>query len=365
MNEIPRSITEVTAAWLGHVLKADIASIEATQIGQGVGLMGDIYQVSIVYVGSGGEGPENPESPESVVVKLPSSFEENRQQGVTLGMFEAEIRFYNDLAPRVSAGLPEIYFTRIIPGTADFVIVMEDLTHLTLVSQSAGMSFKQALAAVKVLAGIHSVWWNQARVPELEWISSMIGPRIEYVDQLLEQICPVFEAGFGQYLPVGGMDLYQQFAGNYLRINTELAQRSPWTIAHQDYRVENLLFGEQTGQVVVIDWQGIGRGPGVYDLAYLLGGSMEISLRRAHENELVNAYHAQLVESGVTDYSFTQAWDDYCFAHLQGGLATSMVTGGTMDLSNQRGLELLATMAERHVTAALDHDGLSRLSQLS
>ena len=142
MNEIPRSITEVTAAWLGHVLKADIASIEATQIGQGVGLMGDIYQVSIVYAGSGGEGPENTESQESVVVKLPSSFEENRQQGVTLGMFEAEIRFYNELAPRVSAGLPEIYFTRIIPGTADFVIVMEDLTHLTLVSQSAGMSFK-------------------------------------------------------------------------------------------------------------------------------------------------------------------------------------------------------------------------------
>ena len=37
-----------------------------------------------------------------------------------------------------------------------------------------------------------------------------------------------------------------------------------------------------------------------------------------------------------------------------------MVTGGTMDLSNDRGKQLVETMARRHVTAALDHDGLAR-----
>ena len=36
-------------------------------------------------------------------------------------------------------------------------------------------------------------------------------------------------------------------------------------------------------------------------------------------------------------------------------------TGGAMDLSNDRGRQLVATMAGRHVTAALDHDGLNRL----
>ncbi|HAF38815.1 MAG TPA: aminoglycoside phosphotransferase, partial [Gammaproteobacteria bacterium] len=86
--------------------------------------------------------------------------------------------------------------------------------------------------------------------------------------------------------------------------------RSPWTIAHQDYRVENLMFGpEGSGEVMVIDWQGIGRGPGAYDLAYLLGGSMDVQLRRDNERDLVKAYHDQLVLSGITGYSFEQAFE--------------------------------------------------------
>jgi aminoglycoside/choline kinase family phosphotransferase len=243
---------------------------------------------------------------------------------------------------------------------------MEDLSHLTMVDQSDGMSFDQALAAVKVLASIHAVWWNQVQTPELEWIPSMVGPRIEYVDQLLTQIYPAFAENFAKYLPAGGLEIFQKFAGNYLKINTVLASRSPWTLAHQDYRVENLMFGSsETGQVVVLDWQGIGLGPGAYDLAYILGGSMDITLRRENERKLVSAYQEQLIATGVEDYSPEQAWDDYSYAHLMGGLAVSMVAGGTMDLSNDRGLQLIATMAERHVTAALDHGGLDRLSAVT
>ena len=49
---------------------------------------------------------------------------------------------------------------------------------------------------------------------------------------------------------------------------------------------------------------------------------------------------------------------DYGFAHLIGGLATSVFAGGTLDLNNERGKELITMMSERHVTAALDHGGL-------
>jgi hypothetical protein len=35
-----------------------------------------------------------------------------------------------------------------------------------------------------------------------------------------------------------------------------------------------------------------------------------------------------------------------------------------MDLSNERGLKLLATMSNRHAAAALDHDGLERLKKI-
>ena len=357
---IPKSINEVSINWLSEILEAEVVRAQPMQIGQGIGLMGDIFRVELQYreVTSG--------QPDSVVVKLPSSFEENRTQGVDLGMFESEVRFYNELAKDATVGIPDVYFAEIKTGTADFVVVMEDLSHLEMVDQSTGMNFEQATGAVEVLASIHAVWWDRVKVPDMEWIPTMVGPRIEFVDQLLAQIFPVFAQGFEQYLPKGGLEIYELFAGNYLKLTTAIASRSPWTLAHQDYRVENLMFGPPgSGQVAVLDWQGIGRGPGAYDLAYILGGSMVTELRRRHEKDLVSAYHERLLEHGVKGYSREQLWEDYAHAHLLGGIAVPLLSGGSMDLSNERGLQLIATMAARHTTAALDNDGLARLKKIA
>lgn len=356
---IPKSIHEVTDQWLSAIFGAAVRQQARTQIGQGIGLLGDIYRVELAHQDS------EAHLPSSVVVKLPSSFEENRQQGVALGMFEAEVRFYNELAPAGTPGLARIYHAEIDTGSADFVIVMEDLCHLTMVNQSEGMSGAQALDVVRVLATLHAVWWNQVQDPRFDWIPTMIGPRIDFVDQFLTGVFPAFAANFGDRLPAGGLAVYEGFVGNYKNINTPFAARSPWTLAHQDFRVENLLFGPAgSGQVVVIDWQGIGRGPGAYDLGYVLGGSMEPEIRREHEESLLHAYHQQLMASGVTDYALDQLREDYSHSHLMGGLATAILTGGAMDLSNDRGTELVATMARRHVIAALDHDGPERLAKL-
>tara|TARA_A100001037_G_scaffold79222_1_gene71169 strand:+ start:172 stop:1248 length:1077 start_codon:yes stop_codon:yes gene_type:complete len=356
MPSIPLTFNEVTPQWLGEVLDTDVVNFESQKIGEGVGLMGDIYRVELDYASN--------ESglPPSVVVKLPSSFEENRQQGVALGMFEAEVKFYDELGEATGTGLPDIHFAAINSGTAEFVIVMEDLCDLTMVDQASGMSERQALAAVRVLAKIHAAWWEKVQVEELEWIPSMVGPRVEYVDQVLPEIYPAYAAIFEPSLPEGGAELLQLFSKSYLKLNAALAERAPWTLAHQDYRVENMLFGNANNdEVTVIDWQGIGRGPGAYDLAYLLGGSMETEMRRSNERDLVAAYHTELCNNGVEGYEFESAWSDYGFAHLIGGLATSVFAGGTLDLNNDRGKELIAMMSERHVTAALDHGGLDQI----
>ena len=72
-------------------------------------------------------------------------------------MFEAEVKFYDELGEATGTGLPNIYFASINSGTAEFVIVMEDLCNLTMVDQTAGMSERQALAAVRILAKIHAM----------------------------------------------------------------------------------------------------------------------------------------------------------------------------------------------------------------
>ena len=297
--------------------------------------------------------------------RLPSSFEANREQGIALGMFEAEVRFYNQLGPLINVGLPKIYRADISEGTADFVIVMEDLSDLIMVVQSDGMSNLQAEAAVKVLAKIHSVWWGKMESHEFDWIPSMIGPRIEFVTQSLSDMFPRFAENFGEYISSDALNLYKLFSKNYLNVNKLLAARSPWTLVHQDCRVENMLFGEiGSDYVAVIDWQGIGRGPSSYDLAYLLGGSVETDLRRQHEDRWISIYHKTLLEEGVLNYSIQELREDYRISHLQGGLATAMFTAGSLNLNNERGLQLVVTMVQRHAQAALDHNGIQLLEEL-
>ena len=75
---IPKNIEAVTNSWLSEVLGGEVSGHAVTQIGQGVGLMGDIFRVAL-------ETTRSADLPASVVVKLPSSFEENRAQGVALG----------------------------------------------------------------------------------------------------------------------------------------------------------------------------------------------------------------------------------------------------------------------------------------
>lgn len=357
MSQIPASIDAVSDGWLTDVLQTSgalpaggtVTGHTATQIGQGVGLMGDIFRVTLTFGGDKGDAPD------TVVVKLPSQFEANRAQGIGLGMYEAECRFYAELGPRTPSGLPKVFRSEIVSGTGDFVIVMEDLGRLTQVDQATGMSVPQAFAAVKVLAEIHAAWWGKVQTPELEWIPSMVHDRIRMVDGMLPQVWPGFAATFADALSPEAVTIGERFSRSYFSLQEGFVGR-PWTLAHQDYRVENMLFGDPArDEVVVIDWQGIGRGPGAYDVAYVLGGSLPIEDRRAHERELVAAYHERLTSKGV-DYPAAAAWDDYCYAHALGGLATTLFAGATLDLSNERGKALITSMAQRHFTAALDHD---------
>ena len=353
---IPKTIEEVTPKWLSKILDIEITDMGVIKIGEGIGLLGDIYKVDL----SPGD-----RLPKSVVVKLPSSFEENRQQGIALGMFEAEVRFYNQLGPMVNVGLPKIYHADILEGTADFIIVMEDLSDLRMITQSDGMGAIQTESAVRVLAKIHSVWWGKMESHEFDWIPSMIGPRIEFVTQSLSDMFPRFAENFGEYISSEALHLYELFSKNYLNVNKVLAARSPWTLVHQDCRVENMLFGEiGSDYVAVIDWQGIGRGPSSYDLAYLLGGSVETDLRRQHEDQWISTYHKTLLEEGVLNYSIQELREDYRISHLQGGLATAMFTAGSLNLNNERGLQLVVTMVQRHAQAALDHNGIQLLEEL-
>ena len=84
---------------------------------------------------------------------------------------------------------------------------------------------------------------------------------------------------------------------------------------------------------------------------------MTVEERRASEEALVRAWYDALLDAGVPQggYPFDLAWQH----HERGMLAATVypVTAmGALDAANDRGRELVANMAVRAFTAALDHD---------
>ncbi len=350
---IPSNAGQMTAPWLTQVLRharaiqtSTVVGVEHAPIGVGVGIMGELTKVTLAY------DHAEPGAPQSVVVKLTSPFEANRAQGIALGVYEAEVRFYNELAGRTAVGVPTCYLAELDPATKDFVIVLEDLSALLAVDQLIGLSPAQAEAATDALADLHSGFWQQ--VNDIDWVASVVHERIKMFAGAWPDLWASFSQRFADWLPDGAIAAGQQIRDHYWDLMCTLGDR-PWTLIHQDFRCDNLFFGAATGDpaVVVIDWQSIGRGPGSYDLAYLLAGSLTIDDRRDGEERLVRRYHQRLVDGGVSGYSFDELWADYRLSHMV-NVSVPVLTGGTMDLANERGRRLIGTLGQRHFAAVLD-----------
>lgn len=138
----------------------------------------------------------------------------------------------------------------------------------------------------------------------------------------------------------------------------------PLTVAHGDFRLDNLFFGTAPGHVPVaaLDWQGCLRAKPVQDLAYFLSGSVPIELRRAHERDLLATWHDTLCERGVQGYTLEQTWEDYRRALLY-MWDPVVVIAGTLDPSNERGHAWMSHMVERTATAIGDLDVLDLLPE--
>ncbi len=131
----------------------------------------------------------------------------------------------------------------------------------------------------------------------------------------------------------------------------------PKCYSHNDFRVDNMLFGGD--RVAVVDWQTsnfLGSG---MDVAYFLGGAFDRETRRAHEVQLLRGYHDDLTARGVDGYSFDHLMADYrhySFAVLAVAIAATVIVKQT-----ERGDHLFMKMVTDGAYQALDNDALDVL----
>lgn len=348
---IPRGPEDVTPAWLGSVLAADVETVEIAPIG--TGQTGATYRVSALYCA------EQPELPATFAIKLPAQDDAVRER-VALG-YRSEVEFYTDVADKVAIGVPRCFHSDISDDGTDFVLLLADMFPSVQGDQIAGCSEQEARLAVEALAGLHGPTWCD---PAWLALSSISMPKPG--DQAAAK-------GLGDMSLMAAGIVIERLGSRISDQDQEtltaaMGSVTPWLAAepnryalmHGDYRLDNMLFAPNRTRVTVVDWQTMGVGLAGRDLAYFTATSLDPAMRPQVEEGLVADYHRALLGYGVTDYDVDTCWHDYRLGVVQAPLITAL--GLAFASSTERGDEMILTMLSRGCRAVRELGTLDLIS---
>ncbi len=355
--KIPASPEDLDAAWLtaalrqgGALQKAAVASFEIRPLADGEGFMGQLLRVRPVY------DREEPDAPASLVVKLSSQTPEMRQRVATRLAYQREVRFYQRLADQASLPTPRCYYAEVDGETGLHVLLLEDLAPGRSGSTVAGCSSEQAELAVHEIAHFHAAWWE---TPELERLDWLIDPDFDPVAlrEAHDRWWPDFLDQAGHRLPDPARAIGARLGEHRAHVMRHLMRTPPRTLVHSDYKLDNLVFGARQGNapLVVLDWQLMRRGRGVFDVAFFLSQNLEPRERRAVEMDLLTAYHRILLDDGVRAYTFEQCLYDYRMS-LLGRFGALISTIAAMPFTREQIEMHIDVLLPRCCAAILDHD---------
>ena len=350
---IPAGPEALTAEWLTDALRSSgvittsrVVSFDAPRIGEGSGFIGQLAQVALRY-----DAAEDG-APASLIAKFPASGEMGRMIGNLFDFYNREICFYREIAEDIELRTPRCYYTAADTKTQEYVLLLEDLAPARVGDHAAGCALDEAEIALTSIAKFHAAWWEHPRLEEIaDWMPMIDAPVHQSAEASYQQAWEPFIANFGQKISPEMRKTAEQIGQRVIALQSSIADR-PHTIIHGDYRTDNLFFGTAAGGApfVVIDWQIACRGRGIFDVAYLLCGGLDADIRSANEDRLLHLYHDTLVANGVKDYSFEQCWREYRRMSLY-VLVYVVISLGTLDFANERGLTLFNAWLSRSVAA--------------
>ena len=335
MQTIPRGPSDVTPAWLGSVLGADVREVDVSPIG--TGQTGATYRVSATYATDG-------DLPGSFAIKLSAQDDAVRER-VALG-YRSEVEFYSRIADKMRIPVPRSFHTDISEDGADVVLLLADMAPAVQGDQIAGCTAVEARLAVEALAGLHGPSWCD---PEWMNLSAISMPKPGDDDAA---------KGLGDISKMAADIVIDRLGANISAEDQEtlvaaMSAVTPWLMAepkryalmHGDYRLDNMLFDPDRTRITVVDWQTVGIGLPGRDLAYFTATSLDPGMRSEVERDLVNDYHRSLLGYGITDYDIDTCWRDYRLGVVQAPLLVAL--GTAFASSTERGDEMMLAMLSR------------------
>ena len=353
---IPAGVEQITAAWLQQALAAGgmagvpaIEHINVEQVGVGIGHVGESVRCRLSYA------DDAPGAPETVFVKMHSSHPSTDKLARRVRLYRRECAFYRLLSHRAPIRSPVLYYGDYERRSNRLVLVLEDLGGMQRVDEIDGADADQARCAVRAIARFHASSWNRTHESPYIDIFNSLDPKWRPPVQLiyLASLRRTFEV-FGDH-----------FSSDMRRVTETLGWRAadymgdlavgPRAFGHGDYRLDNMFFGAGDDDFAVIDWQVCGGNNPLGDVAYFLGGSLSIDVRRTIEREAVAEYHDIVCRADAGDFSAEECWRLYR-QNMLVRLITLVVSIAGLDISNERSTRLLDLGLNRTLAALEDLD---------
>jgi hypothetical protein len=310
--ELADSTADLTPAWFTAALREGGAigrEVEVTTADAGLfgtGQFGLVARAELRY------DREAPGAPSSVIVKLPSQDQGSRDLGIAIGAYEAEVRFYQEIAPRSSIDVPLAHWSSFEPGTGRVTLLLEDLSQGWQVGDAVARgTVAQTEAALDQIARLHGNLWDEPSLRSLDWLAPI--SRTQMLFDGVPAALPTFRERFADRLESHHLDAVERLAPKGAEYPTK-AWQGPQVVAHGDFRLDNVLFAEDGGtlRAKVIDWQSVRLAPPLIDAAIWLSSCLSSDDRRAHQDALLHRYHEGLLAAGVREFTFAD-----CLASLR------------------------------------------------
>ena len=338
---------DLTAAWLTAAIGAGpVADFAVERIG--TGQMSECYRIRLNYADAGSDGPE------SVVLKVAATDPVSRQTGSALGLYEREVRFYGDIAPRLAGPIAPCYQAAIDTSTGVFDLLLGDAGPAVVGDEITGATIEQARLGVVELGRLQGPLLGDTALAEASWLNretplnqAMIASLYAgFLDRYGDQIAPEHRVVCERL--VAAFDGYVEAEANRIQ-----------GLVHGDYRLDNMLFGTAGADraLTVVDWQTVSRGPALTDLSYFLGCALRTQDRRDHYDALLRAYHKALgPEAPIGLADVAEGVRRQSFFGVMMAIVSSMLVERT-----ERGDRMFMTMLQRNCDHALDTEALATL----
>jgi hypothetical protein len=326
----PTHADDLTPEWLTVALRAAgalgrgrVTTLGVHPLDKEKGLASQIVRIYPQYDERGAAGPR------SLIAKFSPPDPQTRAVIHSMGFFEREVRFYEQLANRDPLLTPHCYFSMLDPASGASLLLLEDLGTACNGSWIHGCSLAEAELAVRIIAAFHARWWRHPQLKEMGWLQLRGLISVQQAAEVFEQTWEPFRQKIGAGMPDEILKVGTWLNTHMGRLSEYFYEEQPLTLIHNDYQADNLFFLRPGpgGRLAVADWQLTTHGRSVLDVACFLGGNLESAARRRHELRLLRVYHSLLIGGGVRDYTFEQCWRDYRLAMLQAVSRLILVVG--------------------------------------